>query len=296
MIKDKFSAKKPIISFEVFPPKRDYPVDTIYNTIDNLSDLKPDFISVTYGAAGSTKDKTVEIASMINNKYNLSSLAHLTCIGSTKQEIDNILNNLLLNDVRNILALRGDFPQKQSDIVTNREFKYAKDLILYIKENYNFCVGAACYPEKHIESASIELDVKHLKEKVDVGVDFLITQLFYDNEIFYTFKEKLDKYNINVPVTVGVLPVLNKKQIGKILSLTECTLPKKFTRILEKYEHNPEALKEAGIAYAIEQIIDLLSWGVDGIHIYTMNKSETTRKILSNLSTIRSVLTKQKAC
>lgn len=296
MIKDKFSTKKPIISFEVFPPKRDYPVDTIYNTIDNLSDLKPDFISVTYGAAGSTKDKTVEIASIINNKYNLSALAHLTCIGSTKQEIDNILNNLLLNDVKNILALRGDLPQKQSDIVTNREFKYAKDLILYIKENYNFCVGAACYPEKHIESASIELDVKHLKEKVDVGVDFLITQLFYDNEIFYTFKEKLDKYNINVPVTVGVLPVLNKKQIGKILSLTECTLPKKFIRILEKYEHNPKALKEAGIAYAIEQIIDLLSWGVDGIHIYTMNKSETTRKILSNLSTIRSVLTKQKAC
>lgn len=293
LIKDKLKNKKPLISFEIFPPKKDYPVETIYNTIDALNDMKPDFISVTYGAGGSTKDTTVEIASFIKSKYNLSPLAHLTCLTSTKEEIEEILESLKASGVKNILALRGDHPQESTYKGPNH-YKYAKDLIRQIRKRDEFCIGAACYPEKHLECKSLYKDLVHLKEKVDEGVDFLITQLFFDNEIFYRFKERADKLNINTPILAGILPVLNRNQIEKITSLTGCTLPKKFIRILEKYEHQPEALKEAGIAYAIEQIIDLLSWGVDGIHVYTMNRPKTTRRILESIRTIRGVLTNEK--
>lgn len=296
LIKDKLRNKKPLISFEIFPPKKDYPVDTIYNTIDALNDLRPDFISVTYGAGGSTKDTTVEIASHIRNKHKLSSLAHLTCLTSTKDEIENTLNSLKEKGVRNILALRGDYPEGTgTDYTGPKNYRYARDLIAEIKKNDDFCIGGACYPEKHLECQSLHKDLLYLKEKVDAGTDFLITQLFFDNEIFYDFKEKTDKLGINVPILTGILPVLSKKQIEKITSLTGCSLPKKFLRIIEKYEHKPQALKEAGIAYAIEQIIDLLSWGVDGIHIYTMNRPKTTRRILDNIKTIRGVLTDEEA-
>ncbi|WIF95386.1 methylenetetrahydrofolate reductase [NAD(P)H] [Caminicella sporogenes] len=291
MIKYKFKNKRPLISFEIFPPKRDYPIDTIYNTIKALNDLRPDFISVTYGAGGSTKDTTVEIASFIKNKYNLSSLAHLTCFTSSREDIDNILNSLKAHGIRNVLALRGDYPSGNNlSYAISNGYKYARDLIAHIRERGEFCIGAACYPEKHIECKSLNLDLIYLKEKVDAGVDFLITQLFFDNEIFYRFREKTSKLNIDVPILAGILPVLNKKQIERIVSLTGCTLPPKFLRILQKYEHNPEALKEAGIAYAVEQIVDLLSWGVDGVHIYTMNKAKTTRRILNSIKNIRGAL------
>lgn len=291
LIRDKLKTKKSIISFEIFPPKKDYPIDTIYKTIDSLSDLKPDFISVTYGAGGNSKNATLEIASAIKNKYNLLSLAHLTCLTSTKDEIENTLNSLKENGIRNILALRGDYPQGEKvNYEMVNHYKYARDLIEHIKRNGDFSIGAACYPEKHIESESLDKDLFYLKEKVDLGVDFLITQLFFNNEIFYDFKEKTDKLGINVPIITGILPVLNKNQIERIISLTGCNLPKKFLRILEKYEYKPEALKEAGIAYAIEQIIDLLSFGVDGIHIYTMNRPKTTRKILENIQSVREAL------
>ncbi|QEK12874.1 methylenetetrahydrofolate reductase [NAD(P)H] [Crassaminicella thermophila] len=294
LIKDFYKNKKPIISFEIFPPKKDGPIETIYNTIDNLKDLKPDFISVTYGAGGSTTKKTVEIASIIKNKYNIEALAHLTCVTSTKQEIENILNQLKDNNIENILALRGDFPNDPDfEFPDPLHYEYAKDLIGHIHSNSNFSVGAAAYPEGHIECTNLDKDIYYLKEKVNSGVDFLITQLFFDNEIFYKFKEKLDKENINIPISAGILPVINKNQINHILSLCGCHLPKKFIRIIEKYEYKPEALKEAGIAYAIEQIVDLLSWGIDGIHIYTMNRPKTTRKIVESISTIRNVLTEE---
>lgn len=287
-IVNKFKQKETLISFEIFPPKRNDPVDTIYNTIDELNDMAPDFISVTYGAGGSTKDTTVDIASYIQNKYDLSALAHLTCVTSTKEEIDDTLKKLAANNVKNVLALRGDYPQGYDIELKNKQyFKYAGDLIHHIKSNYNFTIGAACYPEKHPECESIERDLLYLKEKTEAGVDFLVTQLFFDNETFYNYKEQMDKLNIKVPVIAGILPVLNKKQVEKILSLTNCTLPKKFIRILDKYEHNPEALKEAGIAYAIEQIIDLITWGIDGVHVYTMNRPKTTRRILNSLPIIR---------
>ena len=294
LIKDKFKIKRPLISFEIFPPKPNYPIDTIFNTIDNLDDLNPDFISVTYGAGGSTKDTTVEISSYITKKYGLSSLAHITCLTSSKEEVNNTLNNLKSNGVKNILALRGDYPEGANIVDRSKnDYKYAVDLIEHIKQDKDFCVGAACYPEKHMESTSVASDLRNLKNKVDAGADFLITQLFFDNDIFYDFRDKTEALSINVPIIAGILPVLNKNQIQRIVSLTGCTLPKKFLRILSKYEHSPEALKEAGIAYATEQIIDLLSWGIDGVHIYTMNKPDTVRQIMSSISTIRGVLTNE---
>lgn len=295
LIRDKFKNKSPLISFEIFPPKREYPVETIYSTIDALNDMKPDFISVTYGAGGSTKDTTVDIASFIKNKYDLSALAHLTCLTSTKGEVEETLKSLKSKGVRNILALRGDYPEGAGpDYVGPDHYRYAKDLIAHIKRNDDFCIGAACYPEKHLECESLEKDLVYLKEKVDAGVDFLVTQLFFDNETFYSFKEKTDKLGINVPMIAGILPVLGKKQVERIVELSGCSLPKKFLRILEKYEYKPEALKEAGIAYAIEQIIDLLSWGIDGIHVYTMNRPKTTRRIIESITNIRGVLTDEK--
>lgn len=291
-----FKQKKPVVSFEIFPPKRNYPIETIYNTIDDLSDLKPDFISVTYGAGGSSKDRTVEIASTIKNKYGIEALAHLTCVASTKSEIDDILVDLKANNIENILAMRGDIPQDPDfDFPDPLHFQYAKDLIERIHRRNGFSIGAACYPEGHIEATSKVDDLKYLQQKVDANVDFLITQLFFDNEIFFDFMEKIDLMGIKVPVSAGILPVLNINQMKRIVQLSGCSIPPKFKRILDKYEHNPEALKEAGTAYAIEQIIDLLSWGIDGVHIYTMNKPDTTRRIMKNISKIRKVLTENEA-
>ncbi|MCM8709662.1 methylenetetrahydrofolate reductase [NAD(P)H] [Clostridium sp. SYSU_GA19001] len=290
-IKDMFLKRKPVISFEIFPPKKDYPIETIYDTVEALKDLRPDFISVTYGAGGSNRDRTLEIASIIKNKYGIEALAHLTCIASTKNEIENILMNFKKHNISNILALRGDIPNDPNFEFPNPlHYEYAKDLINHIREFKDFSVAAAAYPEGHIECSNLELDIQRLKDKVNAGADFLITQLFFDNELFYNFKEKVVAKNITIPISAGIMPVLNKNQIERIISLCGTKLPKKFVRIMEKYEHNPEALKEAGIAYATEQIIDLLSWGVDGIHLYTMNRPQTTRRIIDNISTIRDIL------
>ena len=293
-IKELFK-NKPVISLEIFPPKPESPVDTIYKTIDGLYDLKPDYISVTYGAGGSSKSHTLKIADIIKNKYNIEALAHLTCINSAKEDVDNVLKELKSYGVENVLALRGDIPlDDEFDIDARRDFKYAKDLVSYIKESDDFCIAGACYPEVHIECTDSKEDLKHLKEKVDNGVDFLITQLFFDNNLFYSFKEKADAIGINIPISAGIMPVINKKQIERITSLCGTSIPLKFRRILDKYEHNPEALKEAGIAYATEQIIDLLSYGIDGIHLYTMNKPEISRKIFNQIESIRSYFKEDK--
>lgn len=286
-IKDLYGGR-PVISLEIFPPKPEAPIDTILGTIDALSDIKPDFISVTYGAGGRSKAHTVNIADIIKNKYKIEALAHLTCISSTKEDIENILQKLRNSNVENILALRGDIPEGESLESLGSHYKYAKDLVNHIKEYGNFCIGAACYPESHIECRDSVKDLKNLKQKVDCGVDFLITQLFFDNNLFYSFMEKLDILGVSVPVSAGIMPVINKKQIERITGLCGATLPLKFRRMMDKYEYDPEALKEAGIAYATEQIIDLLSSGVDGIHLYTMNRPEVARKIISHISNIRS--------
>lgn len=291
-IKDLFSQKKTVISFEIFPPKKDTSIDSIYKTIDALAPLNPDYISVTYGAGGSTsKNSTVEIASIIKNKYNIEALAHLTCIASTKDDVNIILQHLKENNIQNILALRGDFPQDPNFKFPNPlHFTHAIDLVEHIKKDNYFSVAGTCYPEGHIEAKSMKDDIVYLKKKVDAGTDFLITQLFFDNNLFYSFKEKTDIIGIDVPIEVGVMPVINSNQIRRIASLCGAHIPEKFVKILDRYIDNKEALKDAGIAYATEQIIDLISSGVSGIHIYTMNNPEVAEKIVHNISSIVNAL------
>lgn len=294
-IKDLFSQKKTVISFEIFPPKKDTSIDSIYKTIDALAPLNPDYISVTYGAGGSTsKNSTVEIASIIKNKYNIEALAHLTCIASTKEDVNVILQHLKENNIQNILALRGDFPQDPDFKFPNPlHFTHAIDLVEHIKKDNYFSVAGTCYPEGHIEAKSMKDDIIYLKKKVDAGTDFLITQLFFDNNLFYSFKEKTDIIGIDAPIEVGVMPVINSNQIRRIASMCGAHIPEKFVKILDRYIDNKEALKDAGIAYATEQIIDLISSGVSGIHIYTMNNPEVAEKIVHNISSIVTALNNQ---
>ena len=285
-IGDIFKNKVLTTSFEVFPPNDKVGLDQVYNCLDTLTLENPDFISVTYGAGGNTKGRTVEIAERIKSQNNVEALAHFTCIGSKKEEIDRVLNELEKNNIENILALRGDYPIDRD--LEPGDFNYAKDLIKYIREKKGdkFSIGAAYYVEGNRETNDL-LDLFHLKEKVDTGVDFLISQIFLDNEFFYSFRDKLEKLQIDKPLVAGIMPVTNAKQIKKITSLCSCTIPKKFLKILEKYEDNPAALKEAGLAYAIEQIIDLVASDINGIHIYTMNKPETAKKIIDATGIIR---------
>lgn len=283
-ITELFTKKKPTISFEVFPPNELYSLDEVFSVIDELAKLKPDFISVTYGAGGSTRSRTVEIASKIKNKNHIEALAHLTCLGATEKEIDSIVEDLERNNIENILALRGDYPKDGSPIKAGN-FSHSCDLVKYLK-NRDFSLGGAFYPEGHQDTNDL-LDLFNLKIKVDSGVDFLISQIFFDNEQFYEFREKLKKLNINTPLIAGIMPVTNAKQIRKITSLCGCTIPEKLRKILDRYENNPKALKEAGIAYATEQIIDLMTSDIDGIHIYTMNKVEMAKKIMDSITNIR---------
>ena len=285
-IGDIFKNKVLTTSFEVFPPNDKVGLDQVYNCLDTLTLENPDFISVTYGAGGNTKGRTVEIAERIKSQNNVEALAHFTCIGSKKEEIDRVLNELEKNNIENILALRGDYPIDRD--LEPGDFNYAKDLIKYIREKKGdkFSIGAAYYVEGHRETNDL-LDLFHLKEKVDAGVDFLISQIFLDNEFFYSFRDKLEKLQINVPLVAGIMPVTNAKQIKKITSLCSCTIPKKFLKILEKYEDNPSALREAGLAYAIEQVVDLVASDINGIHLYTMNRPETAKKIIDATGIIR---------
>ncbi len=283
-IPELFKEGKTVFSFEIFPPKKTSSIDTIYNTLDELSDLNPAFISVTYGAGGNTADsKTCQIASVIQDKYNITSAAHLTCVNCTKSDIDVILGQLKEKGIQNILALRGDI---NPDIPPKHDFKYASELVTYIKEHGDFSVSGACYPEGHMETESIIDDIKHLKIKVDAGAEHLMSQLFFDNSHFYDFLEKARIAGIDVPIEAGIMPVINKNQIERMVSMCGASLPVKFTKMMQKYEHNPEALRDAGIAYAIDQIVDLISNGVDGIHLYTMNNPYVARRISESISSL----------
>lgn len=283
-IPELFKDGKTVFSFEIFPPKKTSSIDTIYTTLDELSDLKPSFISVTYGAGGNTADsKTCEIASVIQDKYHITSAAHLTCVNCTKSDIDIILEQLKTHGIENILALRGDI---NPDIPPKNDFRYASELVTYIREHGDFSISGACYPEGHMETESIIDDIKHLKIKVDAGAKHLMSQLFFDNSHFYDFLEKARIARIDVPIEAGIMPVINKSQIERMVSMCGASLPAKFTKMMQKYEHNPEALRDAGIAYAIDQIVDLISNGVDGIHLYTMNNPYVARKISESISSL----------
>lgn len=283
-ISKKFKEKEVVFSFEVFPPRDTTPVESIYGALDKLTDLNPDFLSVTYGAGGSLKNnKTSILSSYIKNSCNKDALAHLTCIGSRKEEIDFILEELKENNIENILALRGDI---KSDENTKGDFKYGYEIINYIKSKGNFSVVASCYPEGHAENKDIEKELENTKGKLEAGADSFISQLFFDNEVFLRYLDKCYKRGINVPIQAGIMPVINKNQINRIASLCRVNIPKKFIKIMDKYEHDKEALKAAGIAYATEQIVDLVSSGVQGIHLYTMNNVYVATKISENLNTI----------
>lgn len=280
-----FDQKKTVFSFEVFPPKRNNPIDTIYSTLDALQDLKPDFISVTYGASGSLADNsTCEIASAIKHKYGIESAAHLTCVNSTKEEVSEVLKRLSDNGVENILALRGDLVP---DVAPKEDFGYASELISFIKESpYDFGISGACYPEGHMDSKDQIDDILNLKKKVDAGAEHLISQLFFDNRLFYDFVDKARIAGINVPIEAGIMPVVNKKQIERMVSLCGASLPSKFTKMMSRYENNPEAMRDAGIAYAVNQIVDLVSQGVDGVHLYTMNNPYIARRISESVKSL----------
>lgn len=273
---------KPSFSFEIFPPKGSTDLTGTLTTIDALADLKPDFISVTYGAGGTSRENTVEISSAIENKHNTPALAHLTCIGSSKENIDVILTRLKAMGIKNILAMRGDLVEGEP----LGDFKHASDLITYIKTKYDFNIFGACYPEKHTEAYSLEEDLNHLKFKVDQGVDALITQLFFDNNAFYSFREKAREKNINVPIIAGIMPITSAKQISRMVTMCGATLPIGMQKMIQVYGNNPVAMKDAGIAYATSQIIDLLANGVDGIHIYTMNQIDIAQRIVANIKEI----------
>ncbi len=274
---------KTVFSFEVFPPKKTSSIDVIYNTLDELHDLKPDFISVTFSAGGSSNNALAcDIASRIKENGNVPML-HLPCINYTREEIDATISEIKSRGIENILALRGDL---NPDIPPKKDFRYASDLITYIRKQGNFDIAGACYPECHPDSMSLEEDIQNLRLKVEAGADHLISQLFFDNSSFYEFLWKVRAAGISVPIEAGIMPVVNKKQIERIVTTCGASLPKKFVKIMQRFEHNPEALRDAGIAYAVNQIVDLAASGVDGIHLYTMNNAYVARKISEAVSGI----------
>ena len=273
-----------ILSFEVFPPKKTSPIESVYSKLEEICALKPDFISVTYGAGGTGgHSRTCEIASKIKNDLGVESVAHLTCVNSTKADIDSTLEDFKAHNIENILALRGDFVE---GIEPKKDFIYASDLCAYIKSKGDFDIAGACYPEVHGEAEDEVADVLNLKKKVEAGAEHLISQLFFDNSAFYRFIERTRIAGIDVPIEAGIMPVTNKNQIERMVSMCGASLPVKFTKIMQKYESKPEALRDAGIAYAVEQIVDLLANGVDGIHLYTMNNPYVARKITEAIGSL----------
>ena len=284
--------KKVSLSFEVFPPKKKEALESIKQTACSLTELKPDFISVTFGAGGTTQGYTAEIAEAIE-KTGTTALAHLTCVRSTTEALNYTIQNLKEKKVSNVLALRGDFPK---DAVTGENIfpsgcTHASDLVTILKKQ-GLCVGGACYPEGHPESRSHEVDIELLKHKVDAGVDFLTTQMFFDNDMLYSFLYRLQSAGIHVPVLAGIMPITNANQISRMIDLSNAYIPRKLLAICDRFRNSPEAMMQAGIAYATDQIIDLISNGIRGIHIYTMNKPEIARAIIQNVNDIIEAINK----
>ena len=285
-IADILNNKKVSLSFEVFPPKKKEALESIKETALSLTKLNPDFISVTFGAGGTTKGYTAEIAEAIENN-GTTSLAHLTCVRSTTEALEYTISDLKKRNIKNVLALRGDYPK---DAVTGENvfpsgFTHASDLVTMLK-NEGMCVGGACYPEGHPESASRETDIDNLKYKVDAGVDFLTTQMFFDNDMLYSFLYRLQSAGIHVPVLAGIMPITNANQVSRMVDLSNAYIPRKLLAICDRFRDSPQAMMQAGIAYATDQIIDLISNGVRGIHIYTMNKPEIAGAIIKNVDEI----------
>ena len=284
-ISDILVEKTPHLSFEVFPPKTDAAYEGVLKATEAIAELKPSYMSVTYGAGGGTSKNTVKIASHIKDKYNVPSLAHLTCVSSTKEEVHQVIDQLKAAGIENILALRGDIPQ-ESEFPLPNHYQYAYELIEDIKSQGDFCIGAACFPEGHVESEHKKDDIAHLKQKVDCGVDFLTTQMFFDNNIFFNFMYRIREAGIAVPVIPGIMPITKRVQVKNAVKLSGCNVPERFKNIVDRFGDTEAAMKQAGIAYATDQIIDLLANGVKHIHVYSMNKPEVAAGIQANLSDI----------
>ena len=272
--------RRAMYSFEIFPPKKDMPMDTIYTTLDGLSDLNPEFISVTCGAGGSgaNGERTLKVVSAVKDKYGREGVAHLPCINMTKEEAANLLDDLHKAGINKVLALRGD---RVEGVPPKEDFKHASDLIAFIKEKMGdkIKVMAACYPEGHIESVDMDTDLEYMKLKADVGAEHFLSQLFFDNNLFYDFLDHARRKGIDAPIEAGIMPVTSKKQIERMVTLCGATMPKRLQRLLARHSQDPNALREAGIAFAVSQIADLLAMGVDGIHLYTMNNPYIAQKI-----------------
>ena len=272
------------LSFEIFPPKKDTELNNIDETLEVLAELKPDFISVTFGAGGSSNcNRTIELAKKIKYEYGIEPVVHLTCLHYDKHEIDEFAHVLKSEGIENILALRGD---PNPNAAAKEDFKHSSDLISYLKQDNDFCFLGACYPECHPESPSTVSEIKSLKKKVDAGAEVLLSQLFFDNDIFYRFNEECEIAGIEVPVIPGVMPVINAAQIKRMVSLCNASFPKRFQRIISRYEDNKEALFDAGMSYCLSQIIDLLVSDIKGIHLYTMNNPMVARRICEGIRNI----------
>ncbi|PWM69970.1 MAG: methylenetetrahydrofolate reductase [NAD(P)H] [Clostridiales bacterium] len=278
---DIIKGEKPSLSFEVFPPKTSDKLESVEKAVNEIATLNPSYMSVTYGAGGGTSDYTVRIARELLDK-GVTSLAHLTCITSDKSNIKNMLTTLKENGIENILALRGDIPEGFSR--ENLSYNYASELVKDIRESGDFCIGGACYPENHPESENSYADIEGLKKKIDAGCEFLTTQMFFDNNILYNFLYRIQRAGIFAPVVAGIMPVTNARQIKRIISISANALPQRFIRIVDRYGDNPEAMKQAGIAYATEQVVDLFANGINAVHIYSMNNPDVARGIKNNIS------------
>lgn len=277
------ASKEITVSCEIFPPKLGTELEQSRKIVAEMAALKPDFISVTYGAAGTTASFTTELAEAVESN-GVASLAHVTCVSSDESSLDEYLASLKANGIENILALRGDMPQGREP---KRVYAHASDIARAIKEKGDFCIGGACYPEGHPESPTVSADIENLKIKAESGCEFFTTQMFFNNEVMYSFLSKFQRKGINIPVIAGIMPITNAKQLSRSVSLSGTSVPRSLREIVERFGDNPNAMRQAGIAFATNQIIDLIANGVNNIHIYAMNKPDIAAEILKNISYIR---------
>jgi len=283
-----FKKEGQLLSFEVFPPKTDSAFDTVKTATEEIAKLRPSFMSVTYGAGGGTSKYTLDIAKNIKAEYGVPTLAHLTCVSSTRETVKERIADMKAAGIQNVMALRGDLtPELMDSDRSGWVYQHAVDLIRELKEtNADFCIGGACYPEVHPESANQADDIRHLKEKVEAGCEFLTTQMFFDNNLLYNFLYKIREQGITVPIIPGIMPITNAKQMKRSIQMSGCYVPQRFKSLLDKFGSSPAAMKQAGIAYATDQIIDLYANGIKNVHVYSMNNPDVAQKIQSNLSDI----------
>lgn len=281
---DIINGDKPSLSMEVFPPKTSDKFESVKGATEEIARLSPSFMSVTYGAGGGTSDYTVSIAENIQKSFGVPALAHLSCITSTKERVASQLEQLKAAGIENILALRGDIPEGMT--MDHLDYHYASELISEIAATGDFCIGGACYPESHPQSKNSFEDIMHLKEKADCGCQFFTTQMFFDNNVLYNFIYRAREAGIKVPIVAGIMPVTNPKSIKRICAINNSLLPQRFVRIVDKFGYDAEKMKQAGIAYATEQIVDLFANGINAVHVYTMNKPEVAEAIMKNISSI----------